>query len=215
MTEVDKNAEIIWDYMLMHQELKPVDAILVFGSHDTRSAEKGAELFLEGLAPYIVFSGGFGSRSSNDHFSKPEAEIFAEVAIGKGVPADKILKETKAENSEHNVVFTKKLLEEKGLPSDTFIVVQKPYMERRTYATFKNFWPEPEIIMASPQISFEDYPADLEHKERLIHMLVGDLQRIKEYPAKGFQIPQVIPDGVWQAYEKLVALGYTEHLIKE
>jgi len=46
MDEVDKNAKIIWDYMLMHQELKKADAILVFGSHDTRAAERGAELFL-------------------------------------------------------------------------------------------------------------------------------------------------------------------------
>ena len=30
-----------------------------------------------------------------------------------------------------------------------FIVVQKPYMERRSYATFKKVWPEKEIIVTS------------------------------------------------------------------
>lgn len=45
--------------------------------------------------------------------------------------------------------------------------------------------------------------------------MVGDLQRIKEYPAKGFQIPQEIPDNVWSAYEKLGCVGYTSHLINE
>ena len=45
--------------------------------------------------------------------------------------------------------------------------------------------------------------------------MVGDVQRIKEYPAKGFQIEQEIPDEVWTAYEELVQEGYTEHLIKE
>jgi hypothetical protein len=44
--------------------------------------------------------------------------------------------------------------------------------------------------------------------------MVGDLQRIKFYPALGFQIEQEIPDEVWQAYEKLVELGYDQHLIK-
>lgn len=44
--------------------------------------------------------------------------------------------------------------------------------------------------------------------------MVGDLQRIKEYPAKGFQIEQEIPDEVWSAYETLVAAGYDKHLIK-
>ncbi len=43
--------------------------------------------------------------------------------------------------------------------------------------------------------------------------MVGDLQRIKEYPKLGFQIVQEIPDEVWNAYEKLVAAGYNKHLI--
>ena len=214
MDEVDKNAKIIWDYMLMHQELKKADAILVFGSHDTRAAERGAELFLEGWAPWLVFSGGFGAKQPNENWDRSEAEVFADVAIAKGVPADKILKEAEATNSEQNVTFTKKLLEEKGLKVDTFIVVHKPYMERRTYATFKNFWPELQIIMASPLMSFEDYSPTREFKERTINLLVSDLQRIKEYPAKGFQIPQEIPDQVWAAYERLVQLGYTKYLIK-
>ena len=44
--------------------------------------------------------------------------------------------------------------------------------------------------------------------------MAGDLQRIREYPAKGFQIHQDIPDNVWQAFERLVALGFDGHLIK-
>jgi hypothetical protein len=43
--------------------------------------------------------------------------------------------------------------------------------------------------------------------------MVGDLQRIKLYPERGFQIYQDIPDDVWQAYEKLVGMGYTKHLV--
>ncbi len=213
MNEVDVQAKIIWDYMLMHHELKQADAILVFGSHDTRCAERGAQLFLEGWAPLLVFSGGFGSKMPSENWDRTEAEVFAEVAIQKGVPPDRILLEDAAENSEQNVTFTRKLLKEKGLNLNTFIVVHKPYMERRAYATFKNFWPEPEIIMTSPELSFEEYPIKKEAKDRLIHLLVSDLQRIKEYPAKGFQIPQEIPSDVWKAYEKLVQLGFTRYLI--
>ena len=42
--------------------------------------------------------------------------------------------------------------------------------------------------------------------------MVGDLQRIKIYPDKGFQIPQEIPEDVWAAYEALVSAGYDQHL---
>jgi hypothetical protein len=45
--------------------------------------------------------------------------------------------------------------------------------------------------------------------------MVGDLQRIREYPARGFQIPQDIPDDVWDAYEQLVRAGYDRHLMKD
>ena len=43
--------------------------------------------------------------------------------------------------------------------------------------------------------------------------MVSDLQRIKEYPAVGFQIEQTIPADVWAAYEALVAMGYRQHLL--
>jgi hypothetical protein len=44
--------------------------------------------------------------------------------------------------------------------------------------------------------------------------MVGDLQRTKLYPDKGFQIYQEIPSDVWEAYEKLVEQDYTKHLLK-
>lgn len=45
--------------------------------------------------------------------------------------------------------------------------------------------------------------------------MVGDLQRIREYPKLGFQIEQNIPKSVWQAFEKMVGWGYSKHLIKQ
>jgi hypothetical protein len=43
----------------------------------------------------------------------------------------------------------------------------------------------------------------------------GDLQRIKLYPERGFQIAQDIPEDVWSAYEQLVHAGYDKFLIQE
>lgn len=95
------------------------------------------------------------------------------------------------------------------------IVVQKPYMERRAYATFKKIWPEMEVIVTSPPISFRDYTTAFHSKDEIINIIVGDLQRIKMYADLGYQIPQIIPEDVWAAYEELVALGYTSDLISE
>jgi hypothetical protein len=44
-------------------------------------------------------------------------------------------------------------------------------------------------------------------------VMVGDLQRIKEYPKLGFQIEQEIPKDVWEAWEELVKLGYIKYLL--
>ena len=212
--EIDKLAKIIWNYHHINHCLKKVDCILVLGSHDLRVAERGVDLFLEGYAPFIVFSGGFGTLTRH-LFSKPEADLFAEIAIKRGVPEEQILIENKSTNTGENFKFTEKLLKTSGLDFNSFIVVQKPYMERRTYATVKKLWPEKEIIITSPQIAYENYPnADIS-KENVINIMVGDLQRIKIYPEKGFQIYQEIPDYVWSAFQKLIALGYTGHLAKD
>jgi hypothetical protein len=85
-------------------------------------------------------------------------------------------------------------------------------MVRRSYATFKKNWSDKELIVTSPQITFEDYPTEDLPMEKVINSMVGDLQRIRVYPARGFQIPMEIPEEVWEAYEKLVAWGFDKHL---
>ena len=76
----DKLANIIWDYHHMNQDLKKADCILVLGSHDTRVAIRGAQLFLDGWAPLLVFSGGLG-RLTEGMWDQPEADKFAEIAV--------------------------------------------------------------------------------------------------------------------------------------
>jgi uncharacterized SAM-binding protein YcdF (DUF218 family) len=88
-------------------------------------------------------------------------------------------------------------------------------MERRSFATFKKHWPDKKLVVTSPQISFEEYPTEEISMEKVINIMVGDLQRIKIYPEKGFQVYQEIPGEVWDAYERLVILGFDKHLIKE
>ncbi|OGZ49470.1 MAG: hypothetical protein A3C83_00480 [Candidatus Ryanbacteria bacterium RIFCSPHIGHO2_02_FULL_47_25] len=211
-SQIDRLALIVWDYQHVNHKLQKADCIIVLGSHDTRTAERGAELFLEGWALLLVFSGGRG-RLTPKNWDIPEAEMFAGVALKMGVPKEKILIENKSTNTGENVVFTKKFLEEKGLKPRKVIVVQKPYMERRAYATFKKMWPEPDIIVTSPQIPFEKYPNSEISKDDIINIMVGDLQRIKIYSDMGFQISQEIPEDVWGAYKKLVEFGYTKQLI--
>jgi hypothetical protein len=54
-------AKKLWDYHHMHPSLEKADCILVLGSHDLRVAERAAQLYFEGWAPMITFSGGLGN----------------------------------------------------------------------------------------------------------------------------------------------------------
>lgn len=214
--EVDKNAKIIWDFMQMKMPLQKADAIFVLCSHDTRVAERALELYNERYAPFVIVSGGAGKLTKNV-FNKPEAEIFKDILIDGGVPENKIIVEPKSTNTGENVRFTFDLLNSMGMTFNSFILVQKPYMERRTYATFKKQWPdhETQIFVTSPNLSYEVYVNNgALNKDLIINVMVGDLQRIREYPKKGFQIKQDIPDAVWRGYEALVAVGYTKHLLQ-
>ncbi|NBB20838.1 YdcF family protein [Runella sp. CRIBMP] len=205
-------AQKLWDYHHVNHTLQKSDCILVLGSHDLRVAERGAELYLQGWAPILIFSGGLG-RLTQDLWKDAEADKFAAIALEMGVPREAIYIENKSTNTGENILFTQQLLATHGLNPQTFIVVQKPYMERRSYATFKKHWPDKQLIVTSPQISLEQYPNAEISLEEVIHIMVGDLQRVKVYPEKGFQIYQEIPSDVWNAYDQLVALGYTSHLI--
>lgn len=209
-----QDARIVYDYLRMHMPLnRGADAIFCLGSLDTRVAERAAQLFLDGYGTHLIFSGGAG-KLTRDRFTKPEAEIFADVAVQMGVPADKIITEPRSTNTGENVRFTRELLQQKGLQPRSFILVQKPYMERRTFATFSKQWPDPntEFTVTSPNLEWDEYPNADNPRDLVINIAVGDLIRIKEYPVRGFQIPQDIPDAVWQDGRRLIRAGYNSHL---
>ncbi|PKS12362.1 hypothetical protein jhhlp_001662 [Lomentospora prolificans] len=153
-------------------------------------AERTAQLFLDGLGGYLIYSGGSGALTAS-RFTKPEAEVFADIALSMGVPVDKIIMEPLSTNMGENVRFTKAPLEQRGfLFQELYILVQKPYMERWTYATFWKQWPEPQpdFSVTSPQYSFEEYPNAENPRDLVIHIMVGDLLRIRAYPELDFHL---------------------------
>ena len=204
-------AKQLWDYHHLNHSLNKSDCILALGSHDLRVAERAAGLFLDSWAPLLVFSGGLGNFTKG-LWKEPEADKFAAIAIQMGVPEEAILIENKSTNTGENILFTQQLLKENKLNPSSFIVIQKPYMERRSYATFMKHWPDKKLIVTSPQVPFDDYYNDDIPIDEVINIIVGDLHRIKIYPEKGFQIFQEIPDNILRACEELIKLGYDKHL---
>ena len=212
--EIHFHAKVIWNYHQMFHSLQPAEGILVLGSNDVRVAEYAAQLFLQNFAPLLIFSGGLGN-FTKDVWDEAEAVKFASIAASLGVPDDKILVESSSSNTGENIRFSKKLMEKEGIFPQKLILAQKPFMERRTYATCKKEWPEVNIFVTSPRISYEDYPNETISAENLVHTMVGDLQRIMVYPEKGFQIAQPVPDEVMESFNYLIEKGFTQHLMNE
>ena len=210
-----RHAKVLWDYHRIGASLpESVDFILALGCSDLRVAERAAELVLEGRAELLATTGGFG-KISKTLWNEPEAQRFAQVARDCGVPDAKILTEDSASDTGQNITNTRRLVRELGLHLTSGLLVSKPYMERRSLATAECQWPEVDWSVTSPRIAFEDYPTAESPLTEMVELMVGDLQRIKLYAARGFQVPQDVPAHVWDAYEALVEAGYNRYVIDE
>lgn len=214
-SEIDRLAKIIWDYHHLNQTPKKADCILVLGNYDRYLAQRAADLYKEGYAPLVIFTGDRG-KITRQILDRPEAEILAKEGEKLGIPKEKVSIENKSTNTRQNIEFARDLIKEKTLNINSFLVVSVPCMERRAYATFKVCWPDIDFTVTSPQISFEqDVSKNVFPHDLMINLIVGYLQRIKIYAEKGFQILQEIPAEVWRAYEELIKIGFNKHLVEE
>jgi uncharacterized SAM-binding protein YcdF (DUF218 family) len=206
---------VAWDYLRLVHPVRPADAILTLGSFDVQAAVHAAALWKQGLAPVVVMSGGIAHRGGvlDTGWDRPEAQVFAEAAIGAGVPAEAILLEERAQNTGDNFTFGREVMARTGLVPRRLIVVAKPYMTRRGYATGRKVWPEIELAMQCEAIDAGDYFARQPDPERTLLALVGDLHRIFVYPSLGFQIEQPVAAEVVEALRQLVAAGFGARLV--
>ena len=207
--------QTIWDYLCLRQDLQAADCIVGFGNFNTNIARRAAELYHQGLAPKVLFTGGLG-RNTEGLLPEPEAVRFAKVAMECGVPEKDILIEDKSTNTKENIDFTRELLEKAGIPCNHILGVHQPFMERRITAAMGVYWPELNFSVTSPQVTIPEYLADAKNQgiteNAAISVIVGDFQRMDLYAKKGYQIPQYIPEEAWEAFRQLVAMGYDKQL---
>ncbi|KTC86095.1 hypothetical protein Ldro_2420 [Legionella drozanskii LLAP-1] len=196
----------------MHHEINTeADCIIGLGSYDLSVVDRCVELYRNKLAPKLLFCGKFGNWTKG-LWEKTEAETFANRAIEMGVPPEDILIEKESTNTGENIKFSRAILAAEANNTKKIVIIAKPNSERRAYATCKKVWPAVELVVSSTRKNLEQLPPV--QLENLTHEMVGDLQRIIHYPELGYQIPQNIPDEVMYAYNSLIELGYTGHLMK-
>ena len=215
--EMLHSAQTIWDYMLMGKDAASADCMIVLGSRDDRVATYAARLAEKFDYRSIVLTGGIAHR--NDLLAvawaatTSEADHFAQIMRQEGY-SGALLLERRASNTGENARLSYELLASTGEMPRSLLLVTKPYMERRAQATFEAQWPDRSVTISvtSPKFSFTEYIDHDQPMETVLNIMVGDLQRIIDYPQRGYQSKQVVPQRVMSAMQVLIQAGYTQHL---
>lgn len=205
---------VLWNYHVADSGEVTADLMIALGSHDLRVADRAAELFNAGAAPLVIVSGGAGKITSTK-WSRSEAELYSQRMIELGVDAGRIVLERNSTNTGDNFAFSKKVATALGLEVQSGIIVCKPYMAKRALAAAAKRWPEVTWFARPPKIDLWDYPTPDTPLDRMINLMVGDLQRLDVYAINGFQVPVEIPPPVWAAYHRLVDRGFDQYVIPE
>jgi DUF218 domain len=202
------HARLLWDYLRLGTRVWPAECLLVLGGHDLGIARRAADLYRDGIAPFIVVSGG--SRAVPDGSKFPtEADAFADVLLARGIPKEAIALERLASNTSENFWLSAELLRDFGLRPASFVAVNKPYAERRTLATARRRWPDKHVSVTSEQVSFDDYCAGDIPTDRILSQLADEALRLEAYAAVGLIDPgEPVPAHILGAARALQAAGF-------
>jgi uncharacterized SAM-binding protein YcdF (DUF218 family) len=207
-SDVIQHAGRLWNYLRAGRLRAECDAIVVCCSYDLRVCDYACDLLRQGLAPQLILTGKTGNWTR--HLWKvPEAQVFRDRALQRGVDPSCIRLEEEATNFGENIANVRRLLP--GARRVTFVT--KPNSVLRVALTVPIQWPGLQAYVDSPALEF---PGDVSQVIGLLgvmHEMVGDVDRIERYPARGFQIEQLLPSDIIASRDVLVAAGFTDHLL--
>jgi uncharacterized SAM-binding protein YcdF (DUF218 family) len=190
----DPHLQKVYDFLVQAEsdsEIPRCDAIFVFGTSNGDVAKHAVSLYLKNQAPRIIFSGMYGGANIEGPSGfNSEAEYFASIAEGRGVPKDNIIIEPKARNTYENVIFGMRACEDAGFYPKTLILVAVPYLLRRARACFAKNFPEIKIYSSAMPVSGDFFTP---HR---IHRIKGELPRLIEYADMGHIVETIIPNDV-------------------
>jgi uncharacterized SAM-binding protein YcdF (DUF218 family) len=113
----------MWNYLVVNEEPKPADVIIILSSGTDR-VEEGVTLYKLGYANKILFSGD-GSQGMESQ------------AESLGVPESRIVMEDKSRSTFENAKYSATIMQTQRFNSA--IVVTSPYQTRRASIIFANF----------------------------------------------------------------------------
>lgn len=220
MEEIMNEVSVLWNYLCLDKkQTKKGECIIGLGSILKIVPKKCAELYKQKLGEYIVFSGNCG-KGTEGIIEKTEAEIFKNIAIEENVPEKSIFIEPDATTTYENFKYIKRVLVNNNLKPKSFLIVGKPYQERRALSIADVELSDKKYEIASHNITLEDYLEIVEKDENMkvedfINELIGEISLLMLAPKYNLESVQIIPDSVMQSYKKIVAAGYNKYVYQD
>lgn len=145
--------EQVSDFIFAEDELEQADVIFVPGNGYPQMAERAAQLYREGYAPYVLPSGKFsivtgkfsGPLAKEELYSgefSTEWEFLRSVLIRNGVPETAILREDHATFTYENAIYSRQVTDRAGISVNRAILCCKTYHARRCLMYYRLLYPE-------------------------------------------------------------------------
>lgn len=146
------------EFIFVKDALKKADVIFVPGNGYPQMAEQAAELWKKGYAPWIVpsgrysivtgkFAGVLAHREKYMEEYETEWDFLKDVLVKNGVDERAVLKENQATYTYQNAIFSREVLEEKGIQVKRAIICCKEQHARRCKMYYELLFPEAEILI--------------------------------------------------------------------
>lgn len=177
----------ISEFIFMKDQPQKADIIFIPGSSYGEPAEYAAQLWKQGLAPYLMPSGRYsvkngyfpGPKNRREQYPGPYAtewEFLRAVLLTQGVKAQAILREDQAQFTGQNAIFSRRSADYLGIEVKRAILCCKSFHARRCYLYYQNSFPETEFFVC---------PVDVDgitrenwyETQRGIRKVLGELER--------------------------------------
>lgn len=130
-------------YLLIEDEPTRADAIVaVSGGDTTARTAKAIELYQQGYAPMLVFSG-----AAKDPASPSNAKVMQQKAVKEGVPATAIKIDELSRDTKENAQGIKTVLSD----AEKVILVTSEYHQKRAHSELSNALPDVTVINVPAQ----------------------------------------------------------------
>ena len=180
--------DALTDFIFTEQKPEKADAIFVPGGLYGEIAQHAAELYQQGFASLIVPSGKYSivegkftevqsPEKYKGRYFETESDFLTQILVDEGVKKSDILQEKEASYTYQNALFTKDLLEKKGLHLKKVILSCQAYHARRCLMYYQLLYPKTEFYVVpvnADGITRENWKKN----EEGIDAVTGELSRI-------------------------------------